>query len=304
MYRSINRIFHSAAVVVILASCSSESSEGSGVPDNGYGAETFADSISAAYGEVVGAQLNISFASLPPEKKLVIDRDAFMAGLRNALMLNASDRGQIEGLWRGTELAEQLDYYDAVGVRLDRDKVAEEYGKALAEETVDAAAYDAAQADYDRMMTSVQHLILEKMRADRRQQMMLAQQMRNANIEAARNFVEKLQREDKTVTATESGLFYKVLRQGQGDSPVSGSTVEVDYTVSTIDGHIVDSSRGSAVPVEIGGSTIAGLQEGLPLMKQGAKYRFYVPSHLGFVRSTPGVEPGQMLVIDVELVKI
>lgn len=304
MYRRINRIFLSAVAVAIMASCSSGSSGDSEESEEGYGAETFADSISAAYGEAVGAQLNISFASIPTDKQLEIDRDAFLAGLRNALMLDASDRGQIEGLWRGTELAEQLDYYDAVGVCLDRDRVADEYGKAMAQEEVDAAAYDAAQADYDRMMTSVQNLILEKMRADRRQQMMLAQKMRNANIEAARNFVEKLQREDKTVTSTESGLFYKILRQGQGDKPVSGSTVEVNYTITTIDGHIVDSSRGGAVLVEIGGSTIAGLQEGLPLMNQGAKYRFYVPSHLGFVRSAPGVEPGQMLIIDVELVKI
>lgn len=287
---------------VLLTGCSSHGGSDQSSGDT-LSAITFSDSLSEAYGRVVGAQLNMSFASLPADKEQAFDRKAFLAGVRNALMLDATEPGVIDGLWRGVELAEQLDYYDAVGIRLDRKKVASSFGDGLNAPSVDTVAYNSAQDTYDRMMTSVQHLILEKMREDRRQQMMLAQKRRNANIELAHSYVEKLQAEDPSVVKTETGLFYKILKNGTGARPRKGASVEVSYTISTLEGHLVDSSRGEAVPVEIGGSTIQGLQEGLPLMPEGSKYRFFVPSHLGFVRTTPGVEPGEMLVIDVELVK-
>ena len=133
---------------------------------------------------------------------------------------------------------------------------------------------------------------------------MLAQKMRNENIEAANRFVNELCKNDTSVVKTASGLCFKPIVNISGEHPQKGSMVDVRYSISTIDGRLIDSSRGDTVTIEIGGSTIQGLQEGLPLMSVGSKYRFYVPSHLGFVRSTPGIDPGQMVVVDVELIKI
>lgn len=262
---------------------------------------TYADSVSVAYGDVVGAQLNMTFSSLSDEH---LDRDAFMEGVRRTIMAATSEPGVIEGLWKGLDIGEQLDYYSAVGIDLNRKALVESFTAAMCAPSIDTVAYEKAQSDYDRILNSVQHLVLEKMRENRRKQMVMAQNMRNANIEAANKYVDELCHTDTSVVKTASGLCFKPIVSTSGQQPRKGSMVDVRYSISTIDGRLIDSSRGDTVRIEIGGSTIQGLQEGLPMMSVGSKYRFYVPSHLGFVRSTPGIEPGQMVVVDIELIKI
>lgn len=262
--------------------------------------KTYTDSVSVAYGEMIGAQLNQTFSSISDG----LDRDAFMMGVRRTIMTDPSEPGVIDGLWKGLAIGEQLEYYDAVGINLNRQTLIDAFSAAMTADSVDFDAYETAEEDFDRIMTSVQHLVLEKMRENRRKQMVMAQKMRNANIETANLYVNELCKSDTSVVRTASGLCFKPVVNTTGKHPEKGAIVDVCYSISTIDGRLIDSSRGDTVSIELGGSTIQGLQEGIPLMSEGSKYRFYVPSHLGFVRSTPGIEPGQMVVVDVELIKI
>ncbi len=103
---------------------------------------------------------------------------------------------------------------------------------------------------------------------------------------------------------TESGLAYKVLREGDGDEhPTETSTVSAHYTGWTTDGEMFDSSveRGEPTSFPLN-RVIAGWTEGVQLMVEGEKTRFWIPEDLAY-QGRPG-SPQGMLVFDVELVEI
>lgn len=102
---------------------------------------------------------------------------------------------------------------------------------------------------------------------------------------------------------TDSGLAYKVLEKGSGDSPSQTDTVRVHYTGWTTDGKKFDSSHDRGKPAEFPlNRVIAGWTEGVSLMDEGAKWRFWIPESLAY-KGMPG-RPQGMLVFDVELLEV
>ena len=109
------------------------------------------------------------------------------------------------------------------------------------------------------------------------------------------------------VITTASGLQYQVLREGNGQSPKATDTVECHYEGTLIDGTKFDSSydRGQTATFPLN-QVIAGWTEGLQLMKEGGKYRFFIPYNLGYGERGAGasIPPFAALVFDVELVTV
>lgn len=109
------------------------------------------------------------------------------------------------------------------------------------------------------------------------------------------------------VITTDSGLQYKVLKEGTGATPSATDQVEVHYEGRLLDGTIFDSSysRGETITFGVGG-VISGWTEGLQLMKEGAKYQFYIPAKLAYGERGAGAKigPGATLIFDVELFKV
>ncbi len=107
---------------------------------------------------------------------------------------------------------------------------------------------------------------------------------------------------------TASGLAYKQLSPGKpdGKSPTKDSRVTVHYTGWTKDGKMFDSSLTKGRPATFSaGRVIKGWTEGLQLMKEGSKYRFWIPADLAYGKKPkrPGAPAGQ-LTFDVELLKV
>jgi peptidylprolyl isomerase len=105
-------------------------------------------------------------------------------------------------------------------------------------------------------------------------------------------------------TRTKSGLAYVVLQPGAGTKhPKRGSVVRVNYSGWTTDGKLFDSSITRGEPSEFSlEEVIAGWREGIQLMTEGERARFWVPSDLAY-GETPN-KPHGMLVFDIELIKI
>lgn len=109
------------------------------------------------------------------------------------------------------------------------------------------------------------------------------------------------------VVVTASGLQYKVLTPGTGRSPKATDTVEVHYEGTLIDGTVFDSSYRRKESIEFPlNQVIAGWTEGVQLMQEGAKYRFFIPSRLAYGSRGAGgvIGPNQALIFDVELIKV
>jgi peptidylprolyl isomerase len=111
----------------------------------------------------------------------------------------------------------------------------------------------------------------------------------------------------ETVRSTESGLQYEVIREGTGDThPTATSKVKVHYHGTLIDGTVFDSSVARGEPIEFGlNQVIPGWTEGVQLMVEGEKTRFFIPSNLAYGRKGTGpIPPAATLIFDVELLEI
>lgn len=109
------------------------------------------------------------------------------------------------------------------------------------------------------------------------------------------------------IQTTYSGLKYEVLRPGTGARPSSFNRVKVHYHGYLPDGTVFDSSVQRGEPATFGlNQVIAGWREGIPLMQEGAKFRFTVPPQLAYGARgmPPKIGPNQTLMFDVDLLQV
>jgi len=126
------------------------------------------------------------------------------------------------------------------------------------------------------------------------------------NIEKGREFLT-LNSTKEGVKSLDSGLQYLILEKGEGtEHPTAKSNVEVHYHGTLIDGTVFDSSveRGKTISFGLN-QVIPGWTEGVQLMVEGDKFRFFIPSRLAYGNRSAGKIPaGSLLIFDVELIKI
>ena len=109
------------------------------------------------------------------------------------------------------------------------------------------------------------------------------------------------------VYTTNSGLQYEIVAEGKGRQPSVNDVVKVHYTGCLIDGTVFDSSRDFDEPVDFPlQGVIPGWSEGLQLMREGGKSRFFIPSKLAYGSQGAGgfIPPNSVIVFEVELFEI
>jgi len=109
------------------------------------------------------------------------------------------------------------------------------------------------------------------------------------------------------VRTTDTGLQYRILREGSGSQPDGNDSVRVHYTGKLIDGTVFDSSvqREEPVVFVLSNPMIPGFVEGMTMMKEGSKYELYIPSELGYGSRGGGrIKPGSTLIFEVELINV
>ena len=109
------------------------------------------------------------------------------------------------------------------------------------------------------------------------------------------------------IVTTESGLQYKVVAEGEGESPTFSDTVSVHYEGRLLNGTVFDSSIARGEPAEFPvGGVIPGWIEALQLMKPGGKFEVWIPSSLAYAERGAGqdIGPNEVLNFDMELLSI
>lgn len=127
------------------------------------------------------------------------------------------------------------------------------------------------------------------------------------NLEAGRKFLEE-NKDKPDVKTTESGLQYKILREGTGPTPGPNDTVVCNYKGTLINGEEFANSNKNGEPATfVVKNVIKGWQEALQMMKEGGKWELYVPTELAYgtnVRPGGQIEPNDALIFEIELLKV
>ena len=143
------------------------------------------------------------------------------------------------------------------------------------------------------------------------QQKMRAKQAAKQAEEAAKNLAAgtaflEANKAKEGVKVLPSGLQYKVVKEGTGNTPTAKDKVKTHYRGTLIDGTEFDSSYKRNQPAEFGVTdVIKGWTEALQLMKVGDKWELYIPANLAYgERGRPGIPANSTLVFEIELLEI
>ena len=127
------------------------------------------------------------------------------------------------------------------------------------------------------------------------------------NKKAGEDFLEA-NKSKKGVKTTESGIQYIVLKEGSGEKPAGPMTkVKVHYHGTNIEGNVFDSSVDKGTPATFGlNQVIKGWTEGVQLMNEGAKYKFFIPQELAYGAQQKGenIKPFSTLIFEIELLEV
>ncbi len=126
------------------------------------------------------------------------------------------------------------------------------------------------------------------------------------NLKAGQQFLEENAKKPGVV-ALASGLQYEILTEGTGPKPSAKNNVTCHYHGTLTDGTVFDSSvqRGQPATFPLN-MVISGWTEGLQLMSEGSKWRFFIPPHLAYGdrQVSREIGPNATLIFDVELLGI
>jgi FKBP-type peptidyl-prolyl cis-trans isomerase FklB len=149
-------------------------------------------------------------------------------------------------------------------------------------------------------------LIVDLKKKSREAQMRKIQEQVVKNAQESEKFLEENKKKEGVKT-TESGLQYKLLREGDGISPKPEDFVKVHYRGTFIDGKEFDSSyvKGGPQKIQVDG-VIKGWTEALPMMKVGSKWQLFVPPDLAYGKGGLGqrIPPNKVLVFEMELLAV
>jgi len=134
-----------------------------------------------------------------------------------------------------------------------------------------------------------------------------AAEQRTAKLKSEETtFFEKI-KQNPNIKHFQGGLYYEVIREGTGEKPTANDEVDVHYLGTLANGKEFDSSykRGQSTQLDLN-RVIKGWQMGIPLMSVGSKYKFYIPSELGYGERGAGanIPPYSALVFEIELLGI
>ena len=158
------------------------------------------------------------------------------------------------------------------------------------------------EIDDQEAQTLVQNFFQEQ----EKQQRAAAAERFQTNREKGESYLVENGKKEGVVTLP-SGLQYQVLKEGTGKKPKATDQVRCHYEGMLVDGTLFDSSVQRGEPAVFGlNQVIKGWTEGVQLMQEGAKYRFYIPYQLGYGEQGAGqqIPPYSALVFDVELIEV
>ena len=152
-----------------------------------------------------------------------------------------------------------------------------------------------SEEELQNVSTAIQALLQQRMK-----------EMQAESLKAGQGFLAEKAKEDG-IAELPGGVLYKVVEEGDGESPSASDTVQVHYTGRLINGNVFDSSIQRGEPATFRVNQVSkGWQLALQQMKVGSKWQGFIPSNLAYGQngSPPRIPPNSVLVFDIELLGI
>ena len=226
------------------------------------------------------------------------DMDAFLEGFIEAsTKTTKKDKAYMAGLQIGQQVS--VDMFDGINQQIFGNDSVQSLSKAdflagfIAAVKGNAAfSLDSARVYVEKHADAIKAKALESRYGE--------------NKAAGEAFLAENAKKEGVVT-TESGLQYKVIKEGKGEVPTATSTVKVNYKGTLIDGTEFDSSYKRNEPTTFrANQVIKGWTEALTMMPVGSKWELYIPQELAYgARETGGsIKPFSALIFEVELLEV
>ncbi len=260
--------------------------------------ETAADSASYALGVANGMHLGEAMRSGMYAELQNVDAKEFMSGFVAAFKTDSSqhsyDLGLSQGLYAKNAITNIKDRYD---VEIDIPTFIHAYQKSLEGDTTVLIKGESANQLLNTIFMAAAQAKEEKELAR------LAESPEaKENLAKGEAFLAEKAKEPG-VQKTESGLLYKVVKAGTGETVKENQRAKISYKGSLIDGNVFDSNKSATFSPR---QVVKGFGEGLQLMQKGGQYTLYIPAELGYgLRSgSDKIPANSVLIFDVEVLDV
>lgn len=247
--------------------------------------------LSISIGQKFGGKLSKEYETLPDSLKYKFTKTAITEIvdyiLKDGIYKNES---YLTGMQMGTSIIGDIEYFDKLGAKLNKNLIYDAYKKTLLSNEISAEKNNF----YINFLQNAENKLKEN------------SPEAIANKKAGEEFIANLKKKDKKIKTTTSGLSYKIIKKGTGYKITDDDNVNVAYKGTLIDGTVFDDSKGEYINFQVS-SVVPGFAEGLKLLKSnGSKAIFYIPGNLGYGPQgypAAGIGPNQMLIFEVEIGK-
>lgn len=249
---------------------------------------TAVDTLSVMLGEMYGYGVSANASQMDSN----MNRESFLRGMEFIMNVDTSDVAYMQGVGYAMNLQRMFTALSEQNmIDIDKAKFMLEFKKAfLSDSLMDATLLQG------EVMNLMQRITKEAKEKDPKA---------IANRQAGEAFIAEAMKNDSTLKRTESGLVYKVVKEGNGKLFNTTDRIMAKYKGTHIDGKVFDETKDNAREMNPMG-VIQGMKEAFLMMSPGAKYILYIPGDLAYGVEGRGatIGPNETLVFELETIEV
>lgn len=249
---------------------------------------TAVDTLSVMLGEMYGYGVSANASQMDSN----MNRESFLRGMEFIMNVDTSDVAYMQGVGYAMNLQRMFTALSEQNmIDIDKAKFMLEFKKAfLSDSLMDATLLQG------EVMNLMQRITKEAKEKDPKAV---------ANRQAGEAFIAEAMKNDSTLKRTESGLVYKVVKEGNGKLFKTTDRIMAKYKGTHIDGKVFDETKDNAREMNPMG-VIQGMKEAFLMMSPGAKYILYIPGDLAYGVEGRGatIGPNETLVFELETIEV
>lgn len=287
-----------ACMALTFASCNSGTTTNVSAGD-----AAFIDSISTISAQINGAMFAKNIETLPMSDRDRFNKDEFLRGLKEVYLTDTTKMSYILGLQIGLNMLQQQRMMDQQGVATNRNLFFKNFSETFKLDSVAQDQIQTWQTEFQSLQGHAQEIMAAKQKEQQEAAMAKMEEENKVNMEAGQKYVDEQKAKDANIKTTESGLSYKMEKEGTGAKVTDDDRVAVKYVGRLIDGTVFDSNDSTVFSPR---GVVPGFGEGLKMLNKGSKVTLYIPGNLGYGTRGAGdrIAPGATLVFDVEVLDV